>query len=124
MDEIATKALIIGVSIFVTLIIITVVIFEFTQIKEIYKGVGETDISFEERLDEFDKYRDSNNVFLGLDVKNTLEKYKNNNVVDVCVEQGGIDVCEDVTINEQDYNKQYVSTFEEIGSKYKITFKK
>ena len=123
MDEITTKALIIGVSIFVTLIVVTVIIFEFTQIKDIYKGVGETNVSFESNLDEFDKYRDSNNVFSGIDVKNTLAKYKNNKLVEVCVKQAELK-CTDVTINESEYNKEYFSTFEKIGSKYRIKFER
>ena len=70
MDEIATKSIIIGVSIFITLVIVTILIFEFTQIRSIYKTTAETNVSFEDRLDEFDKYRNSTNYFNGLDVKN------------------------------------------------------
>ena len=51
-DEISTKAIIIGISIFITMFILTVIIFEFNEIQNVYKQVAETDISFEERLDE------------------------------------------------------------------------
>ena len=126
MDEIATKAIIIGVSIFVTMIIVTVLIFEFTQISNLYRTTAETDITFEERLDEFDKYRDSNNYFNGLDVKNTIEKYKNDDTVKVCIEEDDITInCDDtIEIMSQDYNKEYKSYMEEESAIFKIVFEK
>lgn len=125
MDEIVTKAIIIGVSIFVTLLIVTVLIFEFTQIRSVYKITAETNVTFEERLDEFDKYRDSNNYFNGLDVKNTIEKYKNDDTVDVCIKSGESINCSDsITINKDNYNKEYKSYMEEEGIKFKIIFEK
>jgi len=137
MDEIASKAVIIGVSIFVTLLIVTVLIFEFTQIKDLYRASAETDITFEARLDEFDKYRDSNNIFYGLDVRNTIEKYKNDPTVKVCINVGGVETCNEpvceekggvricnstLVINEQDYNKKYKPSFKEDGTIFKIVF--
>lgn len=124
MDDIVTKALIIGVSIFVTLLVATVLILEFTEIKGLYRGVAETEIRFEDRLDEFDKYRDSNNYFNGLDVKNTIEKYKNDKTVQICEEiddEGNIDC--DVTITSDKYNKQYRARMDETSSKFIIIFK-
>lgn len=125
MDEIVTKAIIIGVSIFVTLLIVTVLIFEFTQISSVYKVTAETNITFEERLSEFDKYRDSTNYFNGLDVKNTIQKYKNDKSVDVCIDEGGTINCSDsIIINKSDYKEPYKSRMDEEGIKYKIIFKK
>ena len=139
MDEIASKAIIIGVSIFVTLIIITVLIFEFTQIKDIYRVTAETDVTFEAKLNEFDKYRDSNNYFNGLDVKNTIEKYKNDDTVDVCIKLGEETTCNDyvcedigginkcrntIIIPESDYTKQYIVSFDDEALIYKIIFEK
>ncbi len=123
MDDIVTKALIIGVSIFVTLIVATVLILEFTQIKDIYRGVAETNIRFEDRLNEFDKYKDSNNYFNGLDVKNTIEKYKNDEGVQVCVISGGNMVCDDtLEIAEEKYKEEYKSYIDEENSILKIVF--
>lgn len=125
MDEIVTKALIIGVSIFVTLLIVTVLIFEFTQIRDIYKVTAETNITFEERLDEFNKYRDSSNYFNGLDVKNTIEKYRNDKTVDVCLEEDEVITCGDTfTVSQSDYNKEYKSYMTENGIKFQIVFEK
>ncbi len=123
MDEISTKAIIIGVSIFVTLIILTVVVFEFEQIQSIYKEVGQTNISFEERLDEFDKYRDSNNIFTGLDVRNTVKKYINDDSVNVCIETTSGEVCNDsIDVDKLDYTNKYSSNLNEQSNIYKIVF--
>ena len=125
MDEIASKAIIIGVSIFVTLIIVTVLVFEFTQIRDVYRITAETNITFEDKLDEFDKYRDSNNYFNGLDVKNTIEKYRNDKTVDVCLEHDETFTCNDAfTVDESEYNKEYKSYMMEEESKFKIVFEK
>ena len=123
MDEISTKAIIIGVSIFVTLIILTVIVFEFQQIQSVYKQVGQTNISFEEQLDEFDKYRDSNNLFTGLDVRNTVKKYANNKTVDVCIISVTGEVCNDrIQIENLDYKKEYSSRLDESTNIFKIIF--
>ena len=121
MDEIGTRAVIIGVGILVTLIIVTVVIFEFTEIQRAYRITAETDISFEERLDELDKYRDSNNDFTGLDVKNTVAKYKENKLIEVCLQDGTLR-CSDINIDTRDYNKKYKSNLEQINNISRIIF--
>ena len=125
MDEIGTKAIIIGVSIFVTLIIVTVLVFEFTQIQDIYKVTAETNITFEDRLDEFDKYRDSTNYFNGLDVKNTIEKYYNDKTVEVCIKDGeAIDCSDTLTVDTSEYNKEYKAYMVEERTIFQIVFEK
>lgn len=126
MDELAVKALIIGISIFVTLIITTVVITEFFQIGQIYKSVGETDVSFESQFDEFNKFNDATNEFNGLDVKNYINKYKNDDRIDVCVD----DECEDIELedicdtetNISGCSDQYSASLEQTDRGYKINF--
>ena len=123
MDEISTKAIIRGVSIFVTLVILTVIVFEFQQIQSVYKQVGQTNISFEEQLDEFDKYRDPNNLFTGLDVRNTVKKYGNNKIADVCITSVTGEVCNDsIQIEDLDYKKEYSSRLDESANIFKIIF--
>lgn len=125
MDELATKAIIIGVSIFVTLVIVTVLIFEFTQIQSLYKTTAETNVTFESKLDEFNKYKDSTNYFNGLDVKNTIEKYRGDATVEICLTVGGTTNCSDShIIDMEDYNKQYIVSTEDIGEKIRIIFEK
>lgn len=126
MDEIAVKTLIIGVGIFVTILITTVIIGEFFQINQIYKSVGETDVSFESRFNELDKFNDSTNEFNGLDVRNYIKKYEDNASIDVCVN----DVCEDINIDnicnkESNLNgcsEMYSSKLEKTTKGYKIVF--
>lgn len=123
MDEISSRAVVIGVSVFVTLVILTVILFEFNQIQNIYKDVGQTDISFENSLDELDKYRDTNNIFSGLDVRNTVKKYKKNLNIKVCVMSDGEEQCDDnINVENLDYKKEYVPSFDETTNIYKILF--
>lgn len=123
MDEIGTKAIVIGVSIFVTLLILTVIILEYDQIQELYKFVGETDISFEQRLDELDKYRDSNNEFTGLDVRNTLKKYSTDKSISVCISSGAGEICDDgINTEGLDYKEKYMATLVEQTKTFKIIF--
>lgn len=119
MEETGVKALLIGVSIFITLIIVTVVIMEFFQIGEIYKSVGETNVSFESKFDEFSKFNDSNNIFNGVNVKNYIKKYKNDDSVDVCINS----ICNDnININIINNSDEYTPTLEETNKGYKIVF--
>lgn len=126
MDEIAVKALIIGVGIFITIVITTVVIAEFFQINQIYKSVGETDVSFESQFNELDKFNDSTNEFNGLDVKNYIKKYENNESIEVCVNG----VCEDINIhsicdkesNLSGCSDPYRAELEKTNKGYRIIF--
>jgi len=121
-DEIATKSIIIGVSIFVTMMIATVVLFEFSVIADIYESTGETDITFEEKMDEFNKYKDMNNEFNGLDVRNTVAKYKNNGLVDVCIGELSPTCNDSITISENEYKDMYSPRFTQVNGRYLITF--
>lgn len=125
MDEIATKAIIIGVSVFITLVIVTVLILEFTQIQDIYKITAESNVSFESKIDEFNKYRDSNNIFNGLDVNNTIKKYKEDKTVDVCIEmdENNVNCGDTLAINSNEYTKKFIARLDESSAKFKIIFK-
>ena len=124
MDEIATKAVVVAVSILVTLTIVTILILEYSEIGEIYKGVGETNISFEGQFDELDKFRNSGNVFNGIEVRNFFKKYKDNKTIDVCVD-GLAEVCNDfVDITGLLSTDEYKASLEETTIGYKIIFTK
>ena len=125
MDELGSKAVMIGVAIFITLLIVTVVILEFEHISNIYGQVAETDISFEAHLDELDKFRNSNNEFSGLDVKNTFEKYRENGEIDVCVGGNNESQCADAAIIPDDtskYKDKYYAVLENTSVGYRIVF--
>lgn len=124
MDEISTKAVIIGVSIFVTVVVITVLVLEFTQIKGLYKITAETNVSFEDRLDEFDKYRDSTNIFSGLDVVNTVGKYKKDDAVQVYISDGSTKTFIENSSFSPTYNWKYKADLVENTTVFEIIFER
>lgn len=74
MDYMSNKALIIAVSLIVTMTIASAVLFTINQVKGIYKTVYETDTLIQSNFDEFDAYDGA--VKTKLDLLNTLKKYK------------------------------------------------
>lgn len=122
MDEIAIKSVVIGVSIFVTLLIFTVIIFEYAEITNLYKQTGEINTTFEKQMDEFNKYKDENNEFVGLDVENAVKKYKEDSTVDVCVGEVDQKCNDEITINKSGYKEKYKSKFIDNNGMYKIVF--
>ncbi|MNI59214.1 hypothetical protein D3C73_1143660 [compost metagenome] len=83
MDYISNKALVIAVGVFVTLAIASGVLYTISTIKDIYKGVNQTDISIKKDFKEFDMYE--NTQFTGIGVYNTAKKYLKNGLVTVNV---------------------------------------
>ncbi len=79
MDNTTNKALMIGVSIFVTVIVASGVIGVINQIKKVYAGVYNTDTNISSRFSEFTKYEETDRT--GLDMINTANKYYDNNLV-------------------------------------------
>lgn len=75
MDEITSKALTIGVAVFITIAITSGLLIVIDQIKGIYGQVYETDISLQSSFSEFDAY--DNVQKTGIDVINTIKKYEN-----------------------------------------------
>lgn len=121
MEEIGTKAVVIGVSIFITLFIVTIIIFEYAEITNLFKQTGEIDITFEERMDEFNKYKDENNEFIGLDIENILRKYKDDKSIDICIGETEQKCNDEIVINQTEYNHKYKAKFID-GKKFKIVF--
>ena len=123
MEEIGVKTIVIAVSIFITLIILTILILEFSHISEIYKNVGETNVSFEAKFDELDKFRDSNNTFTSLDVINYIKKYEEDKSVQVCVKSSCNDTNNISMLSdyETSYN-EYYAILETTNEGYKIVF--
>lgn len=79
MDNTTNKALMIGVSLFVTVMVASGVIGVVNQIKKVYAGVYNTDTNISTRFSEFTKYEETNRT--GLDMINTANKYYNDNLV-------------------------------------------
>lgn len=103
MDEISNKALLIATGLFVTLIITSSVLFIIDQIKNIYSQVYETNISLQDRFNEFEEY--DNTTKTGIDVLNTVKKYRDVNNVDIVVIK---DTNKD-TLDTVDLKKGYIA---------------
>lgn len=73
MENSVNKALMIGVGIFVTVIIVSGTIAVINQIKNIYAGVYNTDMNISSRFNEFTKYEETDRT--GLDMINAANKY-------------------------------------------------
>ena len=102
MDEISNKALLIATGLFVTLIITSSVLFIIDQIKNIYSQVYETNISLQDRFNEFEEY--DNTTKTGIDVLNTVKKYRDvNNVNIVVIKDKNKD-----TLDTVDLKKMYI----------------
>lgn len=75
MDNLSNKALLIGASLLVTIIITTAVIGIIGQIQEVYAQVYTTDVSLRNQFGEYDMYNNSKKI--GVDLKNAVNKYLN-----------------------------------------------
>lgn len=73
------KAIVIGVAIFITISITSGIMYTISKIRDIYKEVYETDTAISNRFSEFDAY--DNSTKTGLEVINTVNKYKGNSNV-------------------------------------------
>lgn len=81
MSEISNKAIMISVSLLVTIAITSSIIMVIGYFRDIYKTVDKTDISIRQGLTSFDMY--DNTEMTGLELINTYNKYKNNAIVNV-----------------------------------------
>lgn len=82
MSYISNKALIIAVSLMITMAIASSVLYILNQTKQVYKTVYETDTSIQSRFDEFDTYDGAEKT--GVDFINVVKKYLDSDVVYVC----------------------------------------
>lgn len=81
MSEISNKAIMISVSLLVTIAITSSIIMVIGYFRDIYKTVDKTDISIRQGLTSFDMY--DNTEMTGLELINTYNKYKNDAIVNV-----------------------------------------
>lgn len=79
MDYMSNKALVIAVSLLVTMGIASAVLYTINQVMGIYKDVYETDTLIQSNFDEFDAYDGA--VKTELDLLNVAKKYKDSNNV-------------------------------------------
>lgn len=81
MDYMSNKALTIAVSLIVTMMIASAVLYTINQVNGVYKTVYETDTLIQSNFDEFDAFDGA--VKTQLDLLNAAKKYKNNDSVQV-----------------------------------------
>lgn len=81
MDYMSNKALIIAVSLIVTMAIASSVLLIINQVTAIYGQVYETDTSIQNTFDEFDSYDNTEKTLL--EFLNTVKKYRNNSNVTI-----------------------------------------
>lgn len=119
MDNTINKALMIGVSLFVTVIIATSVIGVVNQIKKVYAGISNTDTSISSRFGEFTKYEETNRT--GLDMINAANKYYDNNLViveyngNILNNDTGLDyLANELDANRFTYDKKVYSSVESV----------
>ena len=113
MDFMANKAIMIAVSIFITLAIASGVLMIINNIQLIYGQVYETDTSITNQFSEFDKF--DNSDLLGIDIENAIRKYQGNKLVIINGPK---------EIEEKDYSTIYHTTLEEKDGIYTINVKK
>lgn len=95
MDYMSNKALIIAVSLIVTMTVASAVLLIINQVTTIYGQVYETDTSIQNTFDEFDSYDNTEKTLL--EFLNTLKKYRNNS--NVTIRYNSID---HTTVEEKD----------------------
>lgn len=95
MDYMSNKALIIAVSLIVTMTVASAVLLIINQLTTIYGQVYETDTSIQNTFDEFDSYDNTEKTLL--EFLNTLKKYRNNS--NVTIRYNSIDF---TTVEEKD----------------------
>ena len=91
MDDASSKALTIAVGVLITIIVTSGVLFSIAQMQQIYSQVYETDVSIQNRFDEFDTYREGSiikdgytfngNVKTGIEMVNAINRYMNETIV-------------------------------------------
>lgn len=95
MDYMSNKALIIAVSLIVTMTVASALLLIINQVTTIYGQVYETDTSIQNTFDEFDSYDNTEKTLL--EFLNTLKKYRNNS--NVTIRYNSIDF---TTVEEKD----------------------
>lgn len=118
MEDVTIKAIVIGVNIFVTLTILTIIIIMFSQMGQIYGIVATTDNSISSTFDNVYAMYDGRTM-TGLGLLNTVKKYEGNTKPKVVVAYPGHatvkeHVLNNGTIRESVYLKQLM----EIDSSY------
>lgn len=114
MSEISNKAILIAVSLLVTIAITSSIMMVIGFFKDIYSDVEKTDISIRKSFNEFDKY--DNTILTGIDILNGYNKYKENPLVSFTVDGRKLENSTvETIINEKKYAFKYDSKCTRVG---------
>ena len=115
MENSTSKAIMIGVGIFVTVAITSGILFSINQMKDIYSKVYETDTSMTSRFSEYDAF--DNTIVTGVDVINAINKYK-------LESEGGKVILSGISTeaSENFYSSTFKASITGEGDNIKITF--
>lgn len=113
MDDITTRTVVIGVNIFVTLTIITLIVMSFFKMQEIYGQVKETDTSIYNTFDNVhSKY--NGKIVSGIGLLNALKSQEDTNEA-IIINYTGSNVIRDelkrINANKRDENKKRETTY-------------
>lgn len=122
MDEITTRVVVIGVAIFVTLSIVTIVIVMFFQMQEIYGIVATTDTSIYSTFDNvYSMY--NGRTMTGLGLLNTIKKYEDKSQQKVLIKYPGSAEVKKYIEDTGSREVVYLKSLMEIGKQYKYETK-
>ncbi len=112
MGDSLNKAIMIGAGLFITVIIISGIMFVFSQMQEIYKHVDDTDTSITSKFGKYASF--DNTTITGLDMINCANKYYNNNEVVV--------IYGNIQLNTQEGIDYLNNEYENGNIKYEYTY--
>lgn len=76
MDNISTKNILIAVGIFIIIVILSVFVYAYSSVQDIYESVNATNISIKDEFDDITTQY-NNTICNGVDLVNTIKKYEN-----------------------------------------------
>lgn len=135
MDNITNRAVLIGVSLTITVAVVSVLMIVINQTREIYKLNEENSFLFTEGFSEFDMY--NNTRVKGIDVMNCMKKYESDDRIVININTGATKIsarCGEKTsilrqinelrsilekeyVGESGYNIFYKATYDDTGKK-------
>ena len=119
MDDITTRTIVIAVNIFVTIIIISLLVTMFFQMKNIYGAVAKTDTSIYNKFNEvYSMYHGK--VETGMGLLNTLKKYEENTEIKITITYDGYEEIREKCKNEAKREVDELRKLMEKGTNYKF----
>lgn len=117
MDDITTRAIVIGVNIFVTLAIVSIIIVMFFQMMQIYGTVRDTDTSIYTTFNNITSMY-SGRTMNGLGLLNTIKKYENKTDENIIIIYPGSNDIKEYVSNNNLREASYLKSLMESNKDY------